>query len=211
MKLQSGDGYIAFSDDAGKLHFVYFSPIAQYGKKTITLPIEWDGASNSVVATIPDTVSYPVLIAFGVSPQILSGREKWSVVFPSLRRRLSPSGNVDDRSSSESDSSDSSADEKGEGKEKKRGTKVVQFNVFFSVAKVILYFRSSLSLRFSISSKHGLHPCMAKMEKDLSTKLQLANLLSTNTPRSACLFLSMKMVKLSSQTPLGRYTINLCF
>lgn len=130
MKLESGDGFIAFKDNDDKVYFVYHSPIAHFGSKTTTLPLDWDGSANAIVANIPESASYPILIAFGVSPKILHGREKWGVVFPSLRRRVGPSGEVDDRSSSESSSS-SESEEEEPGKPKKPRTKVVLIFLFF--------------------------------------------------------------------------------
>jgi hypothetical protein len=97
VKLKFDKHSIEVSDQGDKVQFVYLSPIAQYGKKTITLPLEWDAASNSLFVTLPDSASYPVLVAFGVSNKILEGTARWSVVFPSLRGHVSRTGEVDER------------------------------------------------------------------------------------------------------------------
>ena len=62
----------------------------------MTFPLEWDPATSSIFVTIPSSATYPLLVAFGVSPKVLEGNARWSVSFPSLRGRIAKTGEVDE-------------------------------------------------------------------------------------------------------------------
>lgn len=70
MEVHKEKGYVAFSDQNGELKVVYTSPVALLANnKKTTIPIDWDGPSTSIIVSLPD-LSYPVIIAFGVSSQL---------------------------------------------------------------------------------------------------------------------------------------------
>eukprot|EP00026_Physarum_polycephalum_P000009 Phypoly_transcript_00009.p1 GENE.Phypoly_transcript_00009~~Phypoly_transcript_00009.p1 ORF type:complete len:3931 (-),score=966.04 Phypoly_transcript_00009:22-11814(-) len=97
VKLKFDKYAVEISDDNDKIQFVYLSPVAQFGTRTITIPLEWDAATSSLVVSLPDSATYPLLVAFLVSPKVIEGTSRWSVGFPSLRGRLTRTGEVDER------------------------------------------------------------------------------------------------------------------
>jgi hypothetical protein len=159
LEVNKQKAHVAVIETTGKTQIFYLSPIAQYGKKTVTLPIDWDATLNGISVTLPDSVSYPIVVAFSISPKILAGTDKWSIAFPSLRRRLKPSGEVEVGSSS-SESSDESEEEEIEKEISKKQTKVYFIglcNLYFSChSKPLLffpvYFRSLLFHPSSVTS-----------------------------------------------------------
>jgi hypothetical protein len=93
-------GTLAILDGAKKVRLVYSSPIVllPYGK-TITPNIEWDAPNSSLSVPLPD-LSFPIVVAFGLSDKIPDVKGGFHLSFPSLK--LGAKGEIED-SSSESD------------------------------------------------------------------------------------------------------------
>ena len=99
-------------DKNNKVHFAYAAPLALLSSnKTVTLPLDWDAASSSVVVTLPD-LSFPLVIAFSIS--IPDAKGGFSFGFPSFK--LGAKGEVEEESSGSDEEIKAKGKDKGKGK-----------------------------------------------------------------------------------------------
>jgi hypothetical protein len=69
-------GYIAISDEIGKLLLVYSTPVALLlNNKTVVLPLGWDGGTFSITFEIPAGTAFPLIVAFGISTNLPKSNE----------------------------------------------------------------------------------------------------------------------------------------
>lgn len=87
-------GVVTFADQTNRKRVVYSSPVVLLGSnKTIPLNIDWDGPLSAIAVHLPD-LSYPLVIAFGVSAKVPESKaQSRHFSFPSFK--FSPSGEVE--------------------------------------------------------------------------------------------------------------------
>lgn len=114
MEYNQEKGVIAILDKSGKPRLVYSAPIIQLSsKKSITAPLEWDSATSTISIHLPE-VTFPLVIAFGLSTKIPDVKGGFNLSFPSLKFKFGSKGEVEIE-----DSSSSSESEEEGGKKKK--------------------------------------------------------------------------------------------
>lgn len=98
---------LAILDNSKKVRLVYSAPIVLLpGGKTITPNLEWDGTS-SLSISLPD-LSFPLVIAFGLSAKLPDVKGGFHLSFPSFK--FGAKGDVE---GSDSDSDDGAKVKKG--------------------------------------------------------------------------------------------------
>ena len=108
MEYHKEKGVLAVYDKSGKLRLVYSAPVVKLASgKTITPALDWDSASSSISIALPD-LSFPLVIAFGVSIKIPDTKGGFHLAFPSFK--FGAKGEIEDSGSS------SDEEEQGKGK-----------------------------------------------------------------------------------------------
>jgi hypothetical protein len=93
---------LAILDKVGKIQLVYTSPVLRLpSNKTSTPELDWDPSVASLSFPLPDTFSFPLVIAFGVGPKIPEVKGGFGFSFPSFK--LGAKGEIE---TSDSDSDD---------------------------------------------------------------------------------------------------------
>ena len=96
----------AIYDQSGKLRLVYLAPVIFLpSNKTITAALEFDPKTSSLSIPLPD-LSFPLVIAFGLSVKIPDVRGGFHLSFPSFR--FGEKGEVSYSSDSDSDDEEAS-------------------------------------------------------------------------------------------------------
>jgi len=63
-------GYLSFLDADEKLLLVFSTPFLKFGKKTITVPFDWNNSTSKLSLNLSDMISFPLSIAFGISTHL---------------------------------------------------------------------------------------------------------------------------------------------
>ena len=116
-------GFIAIYDKSGKLRLVYSSPIVHLSSNaTTSMSIEWDAASSSLTLALPD-LSFPFVVAFGVSAKLPDTKGGFHLAFPSFK--FGTKGEIEALDSeSDDEEDDDDDDDKAKGK---AGLKIPKF------------------------------------------------------------------------------------
>ena len=66
---------------------VYSSPVVRLpSDETVTLPVEWDGENSAITLKLPEGISGPATVAFGIAAKLpKSKRDFLASIFPWLR------------------------------------------------------------------------------------------------------------------------------
>lgn len=103
-------GAIGIHDGSGKLRLVYSAPVLRLSSgKTHTPDFEWDTYSSSISISLPD-LSFPLVVAFGLSTEIPDVKGEFHFSFPSFK--FGAKGEIE---SSDSESDSDSDEEKKKG------------------------------------------------------------------------------------------------